>query len=165
MEITLEYLAEKKFAFDYEKVVTDMVEEALEVYQCPYETEVSVTITDNTHIHQVNAEYRQIDRATDVLSFPMVEYDTPGDFSHVEECMDVFDPDTGYLMLGDIMISYDKVVEQAALYGHSEMRELAFLVAHSMLHLFGFDHMEEEERIDMEARQETLLKNRGYERT
>ena len=162
MNIIIECITDKTFSFSYEEVITNVIEEALAQYHCPYETEVSVTITDNEQIQQVNKEYRNIDKATDVLSFPMVEYDIPGDFSCVEDNMDVFDPETGYLLLGDIMLSYDKIMEQAALYGHSSMRELAFLVAHSMLHLFGYDHMTEEERMDMEDRQEKILQSKGY---
>lgn len=97
---------------------------------CPYEAEVNVVLTDNEEIHQVNKEYRNVDAPTDVLSFPMLEYDTPSDFEHVEEDFaDCFNPETGELMLGDIMISVDKVEEQAEKYGHSMTRELAFLVA------------------------------------
>ena len=77
---------------------------------------------------------------------------------------DYFNPETGELMLGDIVISVDKVEEQAEKYGHSQTRELAFLVAHSMLHLCGYDHMEEEERLLMEARQNEILERRGYTR-
>ena len=164
MNIIIECTTDKKFSFSYEDVITDVIEEALEEYNCPYETEVSVTIVDNEQIQQINAEYRDIDKATDVLSFPMIEYEVPGDFSSVEDNIDVFDPESGYLLLGDIMISYDKVIEQASQYGHSEVRELAFLVAHSMLHLFGFDHMDDEERKDMEERQEKILQQKGYVR-
>ena len=102
----------------------------------------------------MNLEQRGIDRPTDVLSFPMIEYDAPGDFSVIdEETGDAFTPETGELMLGDIVISKEKVLSQAEEYGHSPKREYAFLIAHSMLHLFGYDHMEEEERAEMEAHQ------------
>ena len=84
--------------------------------------------------------YRQIDAPTDVLSFPMLSYEQAGDFSALEEDYeDNFNPDTGEIMLGDIVISVDRVREQAAAYGHSERREFAFLIVHSMLHLFGYD--------------------------
>ena len=95
----------------------------------------------------------------------MVDYETPSDFDHVEEAVeDYFNPETGELMLGDIVISVEKVEEQAEKYGHSQTRELAFLVAHSMLHLCGYDHMEEEERLEMEERQRAILDTRGYTR-
>lgn len=102
---------------------------------------------------------------TDVLSFPMVDYEKPSDFDHVEDAVeDYFNPETGELMLGDIVISVDKVEEQAEKYGHSQTRELAFLVAHSMLHLCGYDHMVDEERLVMEDRQRQILDTRGYTR-
>ncbi len=95
----------------------------------------------------------------------MVEYDSPSDFSHVEELFaDCFNPETGELLLGDIMISVDKVEEQAEKYGHSQTRELAFLAAHSMLHLLGYDHMEDSERLIMEEKQSQILESRGYTR-
>lgn len=142
-----------------------MVYAALDYEQCPYEAEVNVVLTDNPSIRQVNREYRNMDAATDVLSFPMVEYETPSDFSRVEELFaDCFNPESGELMLGDIMISMDKVEEQAEKYGHSQERELAFLVAHSMLHLLGYDHMEEAERLVMEKKQNEILESKGYTR-
>ena len=106
----------------------------------------------------MNRIHRQIDRATDVLSFPMLEYDRPGDFPGLEEAgEDLFDPDSGELVLGDIVISKDRVLAQAEEYGHSVLREYTFLIAHSMLHLFGYDHMEEEERLLMEERQREIM--------
>ena len=127
--------------------------------------EVDVSLVDNAQIREINREHRGIDAPTDVLSFPMVDYERPSDFDHVENAAeDYFNPETGELMLGDIVISVDKVTEQAEKYGHSERRELAFLVAHSMLHLCGYDHMEDGERLVMEEKQEEILKRKGYER-
>ena len=157
MNIFIEKETEDTLELDYESVIQEVVTFVADYEKCPYEFEVNVTLTDNEGIHTINKEYRQIDRPTDVLSFPLVEYSTPGDFSHLEE-------DTGELMLGDIIISVDKVKEQAKEYGHSIRRELAFLVVHSMLHLFGYDHMEEEERIIMEGKQRTILELAGYKR-
>ena len=89
----------------------------------------------------------------------------PSDFSHVEEAFeDCFNPESGELMLGDIILSVDKIREQAESYGHSQTRELAFLVAHSMLHLCGYDHEEECEREEMERKQREILELRGYKR-
>lgn len=105
----------------------------------------------------MNLEYRNIDRPTDVLSFPMLEYEMPGDFGGLEEQEDAFDPESGELLLGDIVISSDRVLAQAEEYGHSPLREYAFLIAHSMLHLFGYDHMEEEERLVMEQKQREIM--------
>lgn len=165
MTINIEYEAEKKLELPYEDIIRDIVEASLDYEECPYEAEVNVVLTDNEGIREINRDYRQIDAPTDVLSFPMVDYETESDFGHVEDAVeDYFNPETGELMLGDIILSVDKVEEQAAKYGHSETRELAFLVAHSMLHLCGYDHMEEEERERMEQRQREILSGRGYER-
>lgn len=165
MTINIDYEAEKMLDLPYREIIEAVVEEAMEYEKCPYEAEVNVVLTDNPGIRQVNQEYRGIDSPTDVLSFPMVDYDSPGNFDHVEEMFaDCFNPETGELMLGDIMISVDKVEEQAERYGHSPARELAFLTAHSMLHLFGYDHMEEAERTVMEQKQREILENRGYRR-
>ena len=117
-----------------------------------------MTLTDNEGIHAINKEYRQIDRPTDVLSFPMLSYETPGDFSFLsDENEDDFNPDTGEVMLGDIIISVDKVKEQALEYGHSEKREFAFLITHSMLHLFGYDHIDPKDAAIMEPKQKQIL--------
>ncbi len=165
MTITIDYEAEKKLKIPWEKIIREIIEESLSYEECPYEAEVNVLLTDNREIQEMNREYRQIDRPTDVLSFPMIEYDTPSDFSRVEEeFCDCFNPESGELMLGDIILSVDKVEEQALAYGHSTERELAFLVAHSMLHLCGYDHMEEEERLIMEKKQEEILQEKGYRR-
>ena len=165
MTIEIEYEAEKKLDLPYEKIIRDVIEEAMDYEGCPYEAEVSVVLTDNPSIQEINRDYRQIDRPTDVLSFPMVDYERPADFCGLEEqAEDYFNPESGELMLGDIIVSVDKVEEQAEKYGHSQARELAFLVAHSMLHLFGYDHMEEEERLVMERKQAEILERRGYRR-
>lgn len=100
--------------FDYEKIAEQVIVAALDYEDCPYEAEVDLTLTTDEEIHKVNKEFRGIDRPTDVLSFPLLEYETPADFSRVEEDQaDCFNPESGELMLGDIMISLDKVAEQA----------------------------------------------------
>lgn len=80
MTINIEYETEKKLDLDYETIIRQVVEKAMDYEKCPYEAEVNVTLTDNAAIHEINREYREIDRATDVLSFPMIEYETPADF-------------------------------------------------------------------------------------
>ena len=163
MSFYLEETCNIPFDFAYAKLAEDVIAFCLSHENFPYEAEVNLTLTDNEEIHRINLEYRQIDRPTDVLSFPMADYPVPGDFSDIEERdPDAFHPETGELMFGDIIISMDKVKEQAKAYGHSNTRELAFLVAHSMLHLMGYDHMVEEERIVMERKQEEILKSCGY---
>ena len=158
MSFFLEEEVEVDFTFDYKQIAEKVVNYCIEREKFPYEAEVNLTLTDNEGIHIINKEYREIDRPTDVLSFPMLSYDAPGDFSFLmEENVDDFNPDTGEAMLGDIIISVDKVKEQAREYGHSELREFAFLITHSMLHLFGYDHMEPEEAEVMERRQSEIL--------
>lgn len=161
MTLDIQYETNKELPVDYESLITQVVHAALDYADCPYEVELNVTLTDNEEIHKINHQFRQIDRPTDVLSFPMLEYETPGDFTWLEEMEDeledCFNPETGELLLGDIVISVEKVISQAEEYGHSKERELGFLVAHSMLHLFGYDHMEEDERVIMEQKQEEIL--------
>lgn len=165
MNIEIEYSYGEQVLPDYEEIIRTVISTALDYERCPYEVQVYVLLTDDVEIHQVNLEQRNIDRPTDVLSFPMAEYIYPADFSDIEEREpDAFHPVTGELLLGDILISMDKVKEQAREYGHSEKRELAFLVAHSMLHLMGYDHMEEQERLLMEKKQEEILTLCGYTR-
>ena len=166
MTIEITWETENDLDFDAEEVIRKVVLGALDFEDCPYEAEVSVLLTDNDGIHEINRENRGIDAPTDVLSFPMAEYPAPGDFSCLEEdeSYDCFHPESGELMLGDIVISLDKVKEQAEAYGHSRLRELAFLTAHSMLHLMGYDHMEEEEREVMEEHQRGLMEMLGISR-
>ena len=161
MTLDIQYETDKQLPIDYEPLIIQVVNTALDYVDCPYEVELNVTLTDNEEIHKINREFREIDRPTDVLSFPMLEYEKPGDFKWLEEnedqLDDCFNPETGELLLGDIVISVEKVLEQAKEYGHSNERELGFLIAHSMLHLFGYDHMEEQERVVMEKKQEDIL--------
>lgn len=158
MTLNFEEEVSVPFAFDYEALAEKVIAFTLEHEDFPYEPEVNVTLVDNQRIHEINREYREIDRPTDVLSFPMLSYETAGDFSRLEDDYDDnFNPDTGEIMLGDIIISVDKVVEQAESYGHSREREYAFLIVHSMLHLLGYDHMTSEEAEVMETKQKKIL--------
>ena len=157
MKIYLENEVDAKFDFNIEDVANQLIETCLEYEDFPYDISVEINLVDNETIREINKEHRQIDRPTDVLSFPMIEYPMAGDYSMVGEDADNFDPEDGLLMLGNIIISVDKVREQAKEYNHSELREFGFLIVHSMLHLFGFDHMEQEERIVMEAKQREIL--------
>lgn len=158
MTYNIEYEALKNMNFDYEALIKRVVEGCIDYEECPYESEVNVLFTDDEQIKQINKEYRGIDKPTDVLSFPSIEYDTPGDFSRLEdECAQYFHPESGELLLGDIVISVDRAQEQSVEYGHSMEREIAFLIAHSMFHLFGYDHMEDEERLVMEKKQNEVL--------
>lgn len=158
MTFYVENETEVTFPFDVEELVEKIALQVLDTEKCEYEAQVNVLLTDNAGIHEYNREYRGIDRETDVLSFPNVDFETAGVFEISEDMeADYFDPDTGELILGDIIISVDKVKEQSESYGHSIKREFAFLVAHSMLHLCGYDHMEPGEAAVMEAKQEEAL--------
>lgn len=165
MTVLLENETELDIGIDYQRLAEIIIEAALDYVVCPYECQVNVLLTDNAGIQEVNARMRDIDQPTDVLSFPMIDFVTEADFSIVEEMpTSYFDSETGELILGDIMISLDKVKEQAQRYNHSISREYAFLIAHSMLHLSGYDHMIDEERVRMERMQEEILQKTGYTR-
>lgn len=166
MSVFIENEYDKEIEIDYVGIIEKVIEAALDFAACPFECEINVTIVDNDRIREINKEYRDVDRATDVLSFPLLEYQRPGNFSFVEEKENIeyFNPDTGELMLGDIVLSYDKVISQAEEYNHSRVREIAFLITHSMLHLFGYDHMEFDERMEMEWHQNAILRRLGITR-
>lgn len=165
MTVNFESDVEYEFDFPVESDIIRTVEACLDYVSCPYEAEVNVLLTNNDIIHELNKESRGIDRPTDVLSFPLIDYDTPAvfDFSEDEE-IELCNPDSGELLLGDIVISLDKVEEQSKEFGHSKKRELLFLVCHSMFHLFGYDHENDEERENMERMQREVLDALGIER-
>lgn len=157
MTITLENESGLEFDFPYEQLAREVVETAVDAEEFPFEAEVNILLVTKDEIHEINRQQRQIDRPTDVLSFPMIAYSTPGDFSQIEADEDNFNPDTGEALLGDVILCVEKVKEQAEEYGHSEKREFAFLILHSMLHLFGYDHMTEQEAAVMETKQNDIL--------
>ena len=146
------YPEELEFPADIEKNVRAAAEKVGELYGVE-NGEVSVTLTNNEYIHTLNKQYRGIDRPTDVLSFALNESEEPD----VEDGPDVN-------VLGDLVISVERAKEQAADYGHSVKREIAFLTVHGMLHLLGYDHMEEEDRIEMEAEQRFVMEKLGIPR-
>lgn len=121
--------------------------------------EVSVLVTDDKSIHEINMDYRSVDRPTDVLSFPTHEF-RPGQFEVSPEMME-----EGHVIhLGDIVISADKAAAQAEEYGHTVVRELAYLTVHATLHLLGYDHETEKEKRDMREREENILNDLGLRR-
>ena len=149
---------------EYTDIAHRVIEAAIDHENCPYDIDVSLLLTDDEAIEELNTEYRQIERSTDVLSFPLIEYESPANFDGFDTQEDLFNPDTGELMLGDIIISIDHCLAQAKEYGHGVVREYAFLIAHSMLHLMGYDHMTEADASDMERRQEEILAGLGITR-
>lgn len=157
--------SEKDFPFSTAELLELVADAVLEMEKCPYEASVNLLITTKEQVREYNRDYRKIDRETDVLSFPNLSFEREGDFSAAEEDeAGCFDPDTGELLLGDIILSADRVYEQAQEYGHSVRREFAFLTAHSMLHLCGYDHMEPKEAEVMERKQEEVLGRLGITR-
>ena len=154
------------FDFDMEEIAKKVAKAVLDSEGCSHEVEISLLITDDNGIQEMNRDFRDIDRPTDVLSFPNVSYDKAGDFSVLdgEQRVDLLNPDTGNIYFGDIVINENRVRMQAKEYGHSLKREFAFLVAHSMLHLCGYDHMEEDEAKVMEKKQEDVLTGIGITR-
>lgn len=152
--------ANEQERFETEKL-SDMIEkcvqESLNVHGITDEAEISVLFTDNAGIQEINASMRNIDKETDVLSFPQYEFETPGVL--------VKDDGYPYLLLGDIVLSLEKADEQAKEFGHSYEREVGYLTVHSMLHLLGYDHVDskEEEEI-MFAKQEEILNLLGITR-
>ena len=166
MTFYVENEVDADFGFDIEELAKSVADTVLDMEGCAADIEVGLTITDSEGIHELNKEFRGIDSPTDVLSFPNVSYENAGDFSVLlgEQLVDLLDPDTGKIMFGDIVINEDRVRSQAEDYGHSIKREFAFLVAHSMLHLCGYDHMEEEEAKVMEKKQEDVLGKLGITR-
>ncbi|MDE7340047.1 MAG: rRNA maturation RNase YbeY [Lachnospiraceae bacterium] len=165
MTFYVENDTDKEFSFSIEEIFEKVADAVLEMESCPYEVCVNLLLTDNEGIRSYNKEYRQIDKETDVLSFPNLDFEQAGVFSITEEAeADCFDLDSGELMLGDIIISVDRIEAQAAAYGHSKRREFAFLTAHSMFHLCGYDHMTEKEAAVMEQKQEAVLQKLGIVR-
>lgn len=139
-----------------EKLMEDAIHAVLKMEQIPENVEVSLSFVSDEQIKELNSEYRQKDKKTDVLSFPMMDEDL-----NLES---VKNPETGDYMLGDIIISTDQAIAQAEEYGHSNEREIVFLVAHSMLHLLGYDHMTEEEESTMINKQKQIMEQIGLTR-
>lgn len=146
------YPEELRFPEEIEENVRAAAEKVGELYGVE-NGEVSVTLTDNAYIHQLNRQYRQIDRPTDVLSFALNESVEPD----IENGPDID-------VLGDIILSVERAREQAADYGHSLRREIAFLTVHGMLHLLGYDHMKEADRLEMEKEQRYVMEQLGISR-
>lgn len=161
MTVHIEEEVRPKFPFHYQELAEKVIKAALQAEGFPFEAEIGLLLVPLEGIQEINCAQRGIDSPTDVLSFPLIHYGAPGDFSGIGQEADNFNPDTGEVMLGDIVLCTDKVWEQAERFGHSQQREFAFLILHSMLHLFGYDHMEEEEAAIMEKKQDSILGQMG----
>ncbi|MEG0320542.1 MAG: rRNA maturation RNase YbeY [Niameybacter sp.] len=141
------------------KDVERVIKACLTVEKVPYEAEISLTVVDKEEIKAINLEHREIDKATDVLSFPQIEPTANGviEWDALDKAS-IMNYDTDHILLGDIVLCYEVAEEQATAYGHSLEREVCFLVAHSMFHLLGYDHMNEvDEKLMMTKQNEVLL--------
>ncbi|MCY6371814.1 rRNA maturation RNase YbeY [Clostridium ganghwense] len=141
--------------------VEEIINYALKEEEVHISTEVSVIFIDNENIRELNKEQRNIERVTDVLSFPMLDYSEGQVYKEVYEHNNFHDADLheGQLILGDIVLSLERAKEQSEEYGHSFMREVCYLTVHSVLHLLGYDHMIDEDKIRMRKREEEILEN------
>ena len=168
MTIYYENQTDYEFDFDYKKTANDVISKTLLLEHFNYDVEVSITFVDEENIREINKEFRDLDKSTDVLSFPMIEYDS--DYSRISDRkeemydflidrIDIKNPDTDEIILGDIVLCIPVIIMQAQEYNHSFLREYAFLIAHSMLHLLGYDHIEDDERIIMENKQNQILES------
>ncbi len=136
-------------------LIREAVETTLDFEDFQNHCEVSVTFTDNEGIHELNKKFREVDKPTDVLSFPLFDFEGETDEPPVDEIMS---------NLGDIVISLERAKEQAEEYGHSFEREVAFLCVHSMLHLLGYDHeTSDEDDVEMRSKQTEIMRIMGLE--
>lgn len=140
-------------------IIETVIQHALKEEKVEIPCEISIIFIDNEEIRDINRENRNIDRVTDVLSFPMLSYPNGRVFKEVylNYEFESSDLDDGNLVLGDIALSLEKAKEQSIEFGHSFLREAAYLTVHSVLHLLGYDHMEEEEKEIMRKREEEIL--------
>ena len=134
-----------KIEFDYEKIVNDVWQGVKKLHNLDDDTDISLILVNSEEIHEMNKQYRDIDRPTDVISFAL------------KDSEDSFFLDELDLELGDIFINYEAVINQAKEYGHSECREISFLCTHGLLHLLGYDHMNEEDEKEMFGLQDVIL--------
>ena len=151
---------------DLEENIKEIIDYALKEEQVLIPYEVSLIFVDNDAIREINSDTRGIDRATDVLSFPMLDYDEKKVFKecYLEHEFSIIDLNEGNLVLGDIVLSLERAKEQSEEFGHSFIREVCFLVPHSILHLLGYDHMEDDDKVIMRAREEEILSKFNIER-
>ncbi|MBQ5535466.1 MAG: rRNA maturation RNase YbeY [Oscillospiraceae bacterium] len=134
-------------------LIRKTIRTALALEGVDFPCEIDVSVTDDAGIHEINRDMRSVDAPTDVLSFPAFDL-SPGELPDPDDA----DPGTGLIPLGDMVLSYERVAAQAKEYGHSRSRELAYLVTHSVLHLLGFDHMDEgPEKAMMRLHEERIM--------
>ncbi|EQB88246.1 putative rRNA maturation factor [Clostridium punense] len=144
---------------ELEKSVEEIILYTLKEEEVTIPCEISVIFVDNEEIREINKDMRNIDKVTDVLSFPMLEYENHKVFKdlYIGYKFEITDLNEGNLILGDMALSLERALEQSEEYGHSYLREVCYLVVHSILHLLGYDHMEEQDKIVMRKREEEIL--------
>ena len=154
MKIIIEDLQDKiKLDDNIKELINSAVNLSLESENVIIDSQVSIYFVDNDEIHRINKEQRNIDRPTDVLTFPMAEFEN----GKLNLIAGDIDPDEGLLILGDIVVSLEKAKEQAEAYGHSLEREVLFLITHGMFHILGYDHLDEATEKEMISKQEDIL--------
>lgn len=146
MTVDIENISDLDFSKELELIIENVIKKTIEIEAFPSNCEISVSIVNNSQIKQINDTHRNIDSETDVLSFPFIDYEK-GEKP----------PKEGEFLLGDIVISVERVEEQAKEYNHSIEREIGFLTAHSMLHLLGYDHDNDKRELEMFHKQKIIL--------
>lgn len=146
----------KQITAEIKNLMIEVIEFSFKYIDFEYDYEIGVTITDNPGIRELNRKYRNIDRETDVLSFPMLDFEN-GPYSRVYNFTEDISPETGKVIVGDIVLSLEMAELQAMEYGHSYDREISFLIVHSVLHLMGYDHIDESDRVCMRKKEEEIL--------
>lgn len=149
----------KKIDFSIEEITNKIMNEIIKQHNIIYDIGVFVLLVSNYKIKKINKQFRQIDRSTDVLSFPMFEFDKIADFKNATSFIN-----NNELFIGDTIISVDKCLAQAAKYNHSIKREFSFLITHSFLHLIGYDHIKNNDEKKMISMQNNILSNLGIYR-
>ncbi len=150
---------------EIERLIEDCVSQTLKMEGVDIPVEVSVLLVDDHQIHQLNSQYRGVDAPTDVLSFPMLEFEEGGqDGSDLQAVLNAAAHDGQAMLLGDIVLSLERAQQQAQEYGHSFFREVGYLVVHGMLHLLGYDHEQEEQRLRMRQKEERVMEMLGLSR-
>lgn len=144
---------------DLEEKINSVIEYALKEEKVQIPTQISIIFVDNESIREINKDQRGIDKVTDVLSFPMLDYEENKVFKdqYLGYEFKVEDMDEGEVLLGDIVLSLERALEQSEEYGHSFIREVCYLTVHSILHLLGYDHMKDDEKKKMRSREEEIL--------
>ncbi|EJO5347199.1 rRNA maturation RNase YbeY [Clostridium botulinum] len=151
---------------EFQNKIKEIIDYALKEERVNIDYEISVVFIDNDNIKEINKDCRNIDKVTDVLSFPMLNYEEGKVFKdiYLDYKFDESDLDEGNLVLGDIALSLERAQEQSKEFGHTFLRETCYLTIHSVLHLLGYDHMKEDEKVIMRKREEDILKNFNLQR-